>query len=102
MAWFPWQRPQREHDGVRVGLLQELVAAGKHVRRFAARRTPLYISPPRSFSDHFVGTVTSCFSRFVYQLRIAAMHHDPLADWTLDRDPRAAVEGWTDDWIMDP
>jgi hypothetical protein len=53
-------------------------------------------------SDHFVGTVTSCFSRFVYQMRIAAMHHDPLADWTLDADPRAAVEGWGDDWIMDP
>jgi hypothetical protein len=53
-------------------------------------------------SDHFVGTVTSCFSRFVYQMRIAAMHHDPMADWTLDSDPRAAVEGWSDDWIMDP
>jgi hypothetical protein len=53
-------------------------------------------------SDHFVGTVTSCFGRLVYQMRIAAMHHDPMADWTLDSDPRAAIEGWSDDWIMDP
>jgi hypothetical protein len=53
-------------------------------------------------SDHFVGTVTSCFGRFVYQMRVAAMHHDPMADWTLDSDPRAAIEGWSDDWIMDP
>ncbi len=59
------------------------------------------ISPAFS-SDHFVGTVTSCFSRFVYQMRIAAQHHDPMADWTLDSDPRAAVEGWSDEWIMDP
>jgi hypothetical protein len=35
-------------------------------------------------------------------MRIAAMHHDALALWTLDADPRAAVEGWSDDWIMDP
>ena len=49
-----------------------------------------------------MGTVTSCFGRLVYQMRIAAMHHDPMADWTLDSDPRAAIEGWSDDWIMDP
>jgi len=30
------------------------------------------------------------------------MHHDAMGDWTLDSDPRAAVEGWSDDWIMDP
>ena len=46
--------------------------------------------------------MTSCFSRFVYQMRIAAMHHDPMSDWTLDKDPRSAVEQWSDDWIMDP
>jgi hypothetical protein len=30
------------------------------------------------------------------------MHHDAMALWTLDADPRAVVEGWSDDWIMDP
>lgn len=46
--------------------------------------------------------MTSCFSRLVYQLRIAAGRPDPMALWTLDHDPRSIIEGWHPEWIIDP
>jgi hypothetical protein len=49
----------------------------------------------------FVGTATSCFSRLVYQLRVAGHLSPPdLGDaWTVDSDPRYPE---SPGWFADP
>jgi len=48
-------------------------------------------------TDHFVGTVTSCFSKLVYELRIGMGQSDLGAAWTLDHDTRYPNLGWFPD-----
>jgi len=49
----------------------------------------------------FVGTVTSCYSRLVYQLQVATRGREALdadvTDWSMDVDPR-----YPDGWFADP
>lgn len=56
-----------------------------------------------SRADYFVGSATSCFSRLVYQLRIArGIESGGMGDgWTVDSDPRYREKGWIG-WFMDP
>jgi hypothetical protein len=47
--------------------------------------------------EHFVGTVTSCMSRLIYQFRIAFGQTPLLDEWTLDKDSRHPPG-----WFADP
>lgn len=56
-----------------------------------------------SRADIFVGSATSCFSRLVYQLRVASgIESGGMGSvWTVDSDPRYIEKGWGG-WFMDP